>query len=114
VHVARVRDAYRKRRDAMLDALSRELPEVTVQVPEGGYYLWLTLPPYVDGDALALAAEATGINLIAGSRFFAGLTTRNRAPPRNHVRLSYSFATPDAIDAGISRLAKAYRTLTPR
>lgn len=113
-HVAKVREAYRARRDAMLAALARDLSDATVQVPEGGYYLWLTLPAHIDGDALATAAEAAGINLIAGSRFFAGLTTGNRAPPRNHVRLSYSFATPEAIDAGIARLGAAYRTLAPR
>jgi len=89
-------------------------PEVRVQVPDGGYYLWLTLPVHVDGDRLAADAEAAGINLIAGSRFFAGTTTGNRAPPRNHVRLSYSFATPDTIDAGITRLAAVYRAMTAR
>ncbi|WP_447726172.1 aminotransferase-like domain-containing protein [Sphingomonas koreensis] len=113
-HVARVRDAYRLRRDRMLAALAREVPEIRIQVPEGGYYLWLTLPVHIDGDRLATNAEAAGINLIAGSRFFAGTATGNRAPPRNHVRLSYSFATPDTIDAGITRLAEVYRAMAAR
>lgn len=113
-HVERVRASYRERRDRMVAALARYLPEARIALPEGGYYLWLTLPPHVDGDALARAAGEAGIHLIAGSRFFAGATTGNRPPPRNHVRLSYSFASPDAIDAGIARLARVYRALVAR
>jgi 2-aminoadipate transaminase len=106
-HVARARAVYRERRDHMLAAIARELPGVRVSVPEGGYYLWLTLPADMDGDAIAVRAAEAGVNLIPGSKFFAGGATypSNRTPPRNHIRLSFSYATPEQIDEGISRLA---------
>ena len=66
----------------------------------------------MDGDDIAERAAAAGVNLIAGSKFFAsGGAQRdsNRQPPRNHIRLSYSFATPEQIDEGMRRLAAIYK-----
>ena len=110
-HVARARRVYGERRDHMIAAVRRELPEARVTAPEGGYYIWLTLPEQVDGDAFAARAATAGVNLIAGSKFFAGADARfpsNRPVPRNHVRLSYSYATPEQIDEGVRRLAAVY------
>lgn len=115
-HALRVREAYRARRDRMISALARTLPEARLAVPDGGYYVWVTLPPGTDGDALAAAAALRGVHVIAGSRFFAasdGGYPANHAP-RNHVRLSYSYAMPEQIDEGVARLADAFRTLGAR
>lgn len=110
-HVARAQRVYGERRDHMVAAVRRELPEARIGVPEGGYYVWLSFPPHVDGDALAGRAAAAGVNLIPGSKFFAGGARfpSNRAVPRNHIRLSYSYATPEQIDEGVRRLASVYR-----
>jgi 2-aminoadipate transaminase len=112
-HVERVRDVYRERRDRMVAAVRREMPGARLAVPEGGYYVWLTLPMDVNGDALASRAAQAGVNIIPGSKFFAsgGGYPRNAAIPRNHVRLSYSYATPEQIDEGIRRLAAAYQAV---
>lgn len=113
-HVARVRAVYRERRDRMVAAVREWLPDARLSVPEGGYYVWLTLPPHVDGDAFAARAAAAGVNIIAGSKFFAGAGRAfpgNSGPPRNHVRLSYSYATPDQIDEGVRRLAAVCETV---
>ena len=109
-HVARVQEVYRERRDRMVEAVRAWLPEARLSVPEGGYYVWLTLPPHVDGDALAARAAAAGVNIIPGSKFFASAasTPRNDLAPRNHVRLSYSYATLEQIDEGVRRLAAVY------
>jgi 2-aminoadipate transaminase len=114
IHVARAQRVYRERRDRIVAAVRRELPDARISVPEGGYYVWLTFPPHVDGDAFAARAAAAGVNLIAGSKFFAGGASypSNRAVPRNHVRLSFSYATPDQIDEGLRRLAKVYEPVT--
>lgn len=108
VHVERVQLAYRERRDRILAAIAREMPGTKVAVPDGGYYVWLTLPESMDGDALATRAHAAGVHLIAGSRFFAGQSVRI---PRHHIRLAYSYATPDRIDEGLRRLGALYRSL---
>jgi 2-aminoadipate transaminase len=84
---------------------------VSLNVPQGGYYLWLTLPENVDGDALARAAEAAGVHIIPGTKFFAGTgpgSAGERVRARNHIRLSYSYATFAQIDEGIRRLARVY------
>ena len=109
-HVARVQEVYRERRDRMIEAVRRWLPEARLSVPEGGYYVWLTLPPHVDGDAFASRAAAAGVNIIPGSKFFASAAAhpRNDLAPRHHVGLSYSYATPGQIDEGVRRLAAVY------
>jgi 2-aminoadipate transaminase len=115
-HIDRVRIVYRERRDAMVAAVRDAFPDAVLHVPEGGYYVWVTLPAHVDGDVLAAGAAAAGINLIAGSKFFssAGNGSGNRVAPKNHVRLSYSYATPEQIQTGIARLARVYRAMAVR
>ena len=107
-HIARVQATYRTNRDRMLVAVRRDLPDVSLQVPDGGYYLWLSFPADVDCDALARAASATGVTVLAGSKFFA---RTDMGHPRNHMRVAYSHATPEEIDDGIGRLAEAYRAM---
>ena len=109
-HVERVRTTYGAHRDRMVEAVRRELPGVSVAVPEGGYYVWLTLPAHMDGDAFAARAAQQGVNLIPGSKFYAeaGKFPTNRGAAKNHVRLSYSFATLDQIDEGLGRLGRIY------
>ena len=106
-HVERVQVVYRAHRDRMIAALRSHLPELRFDVPQGGYYLWLTLPQGVDGDELARRAAQVGVNIIAGSKFYAA--GGRQVAPCNHIRLSYSYASPEEIDLGIRRLADVYR-----
>lgn len=110
-HIERVRETYGANRDAMVAALRRELPDASFAVPEGGYYVWLTLPDDSDGDAIARAASQGGVTVLPGNKFFA---TTDTAYPKNHLRVAYSHATPAEIDDGIRRLAEAYRAVTGR
>ena len=107
-HTARVQEAYRAHRDRMVSAMQRDLPEVSFQVPNGGYYLWLSLPAGVDGDELARRASDAGVIVIAGSRFFAlgGGEQRGR-----FIRVAFSHANLDEIDEGVRRLAAACHSL---
>ena len=108
-HIERVQSTYRENRDAMVAALRRDLPEASFEIPEGGYYVWLTLPDDADCDAITRSAVEGGVTVLPGSKFFA----RNDVPhPKNHLRVAYSHATPEEIDDGIRRLATAYRTVT--
>lgn len=106
-HAAKVRRVYGTHRDTMVAALRTEWPEISFGVPEGGYYIWLTLPERVNGDQLAARAADAGVNIIAGSRFFA--IPRDEA--QRYVRLTYSHNAPDAIEQGIVRLARVCRSL---
>src|SRR2546423_13274833 len=104
-HIARVQERYRSNRDRMIAALRRELPDVSFETPNGGYYLWLTFPEGVDADELAACADQAGVTVIAGSRFFA---RSDVVHPRNHIRVAFSHATHEEIDEGVRRLATAY------
>jgi DNA-binding transcriptional MocR family regulator len=103
--VERVRGAYQARRDAMLDALERLMPVgVTWRKPEGGMFIWLTLPEHIDGkDLLARSIREARVAFVPGGAFFAD------GSGANSIRLSFSLAEPDAIETGISRLGRLLR-----
>src|SRR3546814_10677477 len=105
-HIEAVQATYRERRDAIIAAVARDLPEARIAAPEGGYYVWLTLPSHIDGDMLATIAGEVGVNLIAGSRFFASTGTD---VPRTHNRLAFSYPTPTQIEEGVRRSGAVYR-----
>ena len=113
-HNERACSTYHQHRDRMVSAIARCLPTLSVAVPQGGYYLWLSLPDGINGDELASAAVREGVFLHAGSEFYANSHPPypdNHCPPANHVRLAYSFASLDAIDEGVMRLARAYESI---
>jgi 2-aminoadipate transaminase len=111
---AAARQTFRQHRDRMLAALRHDIPEASVTVPEGGYYLWISLPNGVDGDQLAQRAAGLGVAITPGSKCYAGgrRWPRNAGPPKHQIRLAYSHMAPDTIDDGISRLAQALRSLS--
>jgi len=103
--VAKLRPAYKARRDAMLGALERSFPkEVTWTHPEGGMFLWLEFPEGLDATKLLEAAiKDVNVAFVPGNAFFANAVRRNTA------RLSFSLGTPERIREGIERLATLVR-----
>jgi 2-aminoadipate transaminase len=103
-YVKTIRDVYRERRDTMLAALEREFPaEVTWTRPQGGLFLWLTFPEWMDASMLLQAAVGQKVAFVPGESFFTDGTGRNTA------RLNFSNATPERIEEGIGRLAVCLR-----
>ena len=102
-----IRHTYAERRDAMLASLRKDMPEgVTWTEPEGGLYVWLRLPPGIDGDEFALRAlKDFGVSIISGRPFFPV------EPQAGTARLSFSLAGPDQIRDGVSRLAELVRAM---
>ncbi|MCW2964375.1 MAG: hypothetical protein JWO17_1627 [Actinomycetia bacterium] len=96
-NLERVRELLGMRRDAMLTALDRELPEIRITRPEGGYFLWAELGG-VDATELLARAEAAGVTFVKGTDFDGEPDT---------LRLAYSFVSVDEIAEGVSRLAAA-------
>jgi DNA-binding transcriptional MocR family regulator len=96
-NVARVSDLLRGRRDAMLEALERELGggNATWSRPDGGYFVWLDVPGS-DSNELLDRATAAGVTFVRGTDFGGAPST---------MRLAYSFVSPDEIREGIARLA---------
>ncbi len=110
-HIARLRRVYRERRDAMLAALARHFPaEARWTRPEGGLFIWVTLPEGVDTRALLADALERGVAFVPGSAFHA---TRDGGQGGRSLRLNFSHADPDRIDDGLRRLgAVVAATLT--
>ena len=104
-HVAQLRGVYGARRDHMLAALAREMPAgVTWTKPEGGMFVWLTLPKGMDGaELLAKSLQSERVAFVPGRAFFADGSNGNT------LRLSFSCADEAAIDEGIKRLGRLIR-----
>ncbi|MFV1877203.1 PLP-dependent aminotransferase family protein [Nioella sp.] len=106
-HVDRIRAAYRARRDAMLEALARHMPDgVNWTRPEGGMFIWLTLPRGTDAaDLLARAIEEKNLAFVPGRAFHADGTGENT------LRLAFSCADGAMIEDGMNRLGALLRSL---
>jgi len=105
-HVKLIRQVYRERRDAMLKALAEFFPEdVTWTRPDGGLFLWVTLPQGMDSHDLFNAAIAENVAFVPGDSFYA--TDDEEA--RRHFRLNFSYSRPQLIREGIRRLSIAVR-----
>ena len=98
----------RERRDAMLDALTRELAShATWTRPEGGYFLWLDFLHGLDAEAVRAHAEAAGVTFVGGRDFFPA----ERPGGEHAARLAFSSASPVEIRDGVGRLADAVDAL---
>lgn len=97
-----LRSLYRPKRDRMLDALAAEMPGgVEWTRPDGGMFVWLTLPDGVDATALLADAVERGVAFVPGSAFYADRGASN------DLRLNFTYVSDGEIDAGIALLADA-------
>ncbi len=103
--VAKIGAAYSARRDAMLSALARFMPASTSWTkPEGGMFVWVTLPAGLDGaELLARSIETEKVAFVPGQAFFADRSGANT------LRLSFSCANETMIEEGIQRLGRLIR-----
>lgn len=104
LHVRTIRATYRERRDAMLGALAAHFPpEVRWTQPQGGLFLWVTLPEGMDAAKLLPEALQQKVAFVPGASFFpngGGAQT---------MRLNFSYCTPPVIEEGVRRLAAVVR-----
>jgi len=88
----------------MQQALTDFFPaEVKWTRPQGGLFLWVTLPPVLDSHKILDAAVAQKVAFVPGNAFYANPA----GPVDHHMRLNFSNATPELIQEGIRRLALA-------
>ncbi len=103
-HVAGSLHVYRSRRDAMLAALQEYLPEtVTWSLPDGGFFVWITLPDHLNATELATQAADNGVIYFPGHWFYPD------GDRFNAIRLSYSTVPEARIVEGIRRLGETLR-----
>ena len=93
------RELYRERRDAMIESLGALLPQATWTHPDGGFYVWVTLPEGVNAKAMLPRAVTERVAYVPGTAFYADDTGQR------NVRLSYCYPDPDRIREGVRRFA---------
>jgi len=93
------RGVYRERRDAMLQALDDYLPDLSWTNPNGGFYVWLTLPANLDSKSMLPRAVKELVAYTPGTAFYADGNGRNK------MRLAFCYPKPDFIREGIRRLS---------
>jgi 2-aminoadipate transaminase len=102
-HIARLREVYGARRDALLDGLSGALPPgSTHNRPDGGMFVWARLPDGWDSEDLLARALERDVAFVPGFPFFAG------RPDRAALRFSFTTHSPDEIAEGLARLHDAW------
>jgi len=103
--IATVKGALAERVATLDQALQTYLPEARYTPPQGGYFLWIELPEETDVGALFDAANERGVQFVKGTDFML-------EGGSNTLRLAYSGVTNDRIEAGVQRLAEAYRAIS--
>ncbi len=93
------RGVYRERRDAMLAALDDYLPDLSWTEPNGGFYVWVTLPENIDSKSMLPRAVKELVAYTPGTAFYAD------GQGRNKMRLSFCYPTPEFIREGVRRLS---------
>lgn len=101
-HIAKAVEHYRKKQEAMLQALDKYMPKdagIDWTHPEGGLFLWMCLPEHLDADALFPKAIEKKVVYVMGSAFHFDRSGKNS------LRLNFSYPSEEEIDEGIKRLA---------
>ncbi len=103
-HIPTIIELYKEKRDIMLDALDEHFPEnVRWTKPDGGMFLWVTLPDKVDAEKMFPKAIEKKVAYVIGSAFY---------PKRDHkntMRLNFTYPTNEQIKEGVKRLANVIR-----
>lgn len=101
-HLGRLRVEYRRRKQGMQEALRDHFGDIATWTdPDGGFFLWVTLPPEVDTQALFEVALAEGVAFIPGPAF----SPSGRF--RNALRVCFASTTPERTRVGVERLRRA-------
>lgn len=102
----KVAEVYKERRDVMYEEVMRIFPAGTeVGKPEGGMFLWLTLPEELDANELWEKGLEQKIAFVPGAPFYP------EHPKKNTLRLNFSNSSPDTIREGMARLSRALAAL---
>jgi len=98
-HLEQLKETYRERATALAAALRHHLATATFADPEGGFFIWLTLPEAIDAGDLLPLAQAHKVGFRPGAQF------SSRGEARNSLRLCFAFYDTPTLEAGAARLA---------
>jgi 2-aminoadipate transaminase len=105
IHKENIKKLYKRKRDLMMDSMEKYLPsEAKWTHPEGGLFLWVTLPPEMDTKDLLLKAVDKKVAFVPGKTFSTDGNIKNT------MRLNFSNASDENIVEGIKRLGEVIKT----
>ena len=100
-HIPTIRSLYASQCNVMLEAMTKFFPEsVTWTRPQGGMFIWVTLPAHIDSQSLLDEAIAQNVAFVPGGPFYANEAAKNT------LRLSFVTVSPERINEGIEKLGK--------
>jgi 2-aminoadipate transaminase len=105
-HIVKLQDAYRRKKNLMLDTMRQHFPQDVVTTdPDGGLFTWATFPKALDSEAFmrSHALTVAKVAYVPGASFFP------ETPEHNHARLNYSGQSDDRIVEGITALGKSLK-----
>jgi GntR family transcriptional regulator / MocR family aminotransferase len=105
-YLRRSSQTFRKRRDAMLSAIQNYVPEVHLEPPQGGLFIWLQLPEHLAAEKLRPLAWEEGVDFSPGNGFFP-----DGISGKDWLRLNFVAQAPDQIEEGVKRLGRAIKRL---
>lgn len=106
-HIAKIRELYRHKAGLMISALEKYMPkEVSFTRPEGGIFLWCSLPENVSLDEFVKRAVEKNVFVVPGTAF-----TADTEEESHSFRLNYSMPSDDEIEKGIRILGEISREL---
>ncbi|MFN3866339.1 MAG: PLP-dependent aminotransferase family protein [Demequina sp.] len=97
--IKKFREQYRDRRDSMISALEEHIPEASWNVPDGGFYVWVKLPPGLNAKSMLPRAVTARVAYVPGTAFYYD------GQGADHMRLSFCYPTPERIREGVRRLS---------
>lgn len=105
-HIEKITDLYKKQRDCMVNSIEKYFPkEVTTTKPEGGMFVWVTLPEKYSSMDLFNIVIKKNVAFVPGDPFYIGKTGTNA------FRLNYTNSDEERIEEGIRRLAEGIKEL---
>jgi 2-aminoadipate transaminase len=105
-HIEKCRNYYREKRNLILKTLEIHFPEdtgVTWTKPEGGLFLWVTVPAHIDTFALISEAIKCKVAFVPGHVFY------GENPQKNHMRINFSYASKEQLKEAVKRLSDCIR-----
>ncbi len=108
-HIQKLKIVYRQRIEIFCDHLRKYLPDEAVfKIPEGGYFIWVKFPDYVDTNTFREAAREQNVDFHPGSLF------SHRNELKNYMRLSFAFYDDKILAEGAQRLGKVVSNKLPK
>lgn len=105
-HLTMIREMYKNQRDFMLEMIKRYFPEgVKYTEPEGGIFLWVTLPEDMDAMELFERTMEDDVAFVPGEAFY------SEDSQKNTLRLNFSNSNNTKIEEGIKKMGKAIKEL---